>query len=96
MPVAEPVVEEEEEVAEVAQAGPEVSVASPQLHGVGKPSPSLNASALKPPATAVRRPVGKGNVLKKLKKFYQQNQVAIVVCAVIALILLILIAASFY
>ncbi|GAX75436.1 hypothetical protein CEUSTIGMA_g2880.t1 [Chlamydomonas eustigma] len=87
---------EEEEVAEVTQGGSEVTAVSAHHHGVGKPSPSLNASALKPPATAVRRPVGKGNLLKKLKKVYQQNQVVIAVCAVIALILFILIAASFY
>ena len=80
------------EAEEAAAAASEDSSA----RAYGKPSPSLNASALKPAATAIKRPAGKGSLLKKLKKFYQQYETAIVVAAVILLIIFILLIASLY
>ena len=83
----------EAEAAEVAAAA---SGSKEAVSYYGKPSPSLNASALKPAAAAVKRPAGKGSLLKKLKKFYLQNQTVIVVAAVALLILFILLFASLY
>lgn len=51
--------------------------------------------ALKP-GVAAKRPASKANVLRKLKKFYQNNSTVILLAAVFALIVGILILASFY
>ena len=81
---------------EAAEAAAEASGSKEAVAYYGKPSPSLNASALKPAAAAIKRPAGKGNLLKKLKKFYHQNETTIVIATVALLILFILLFASLY
>lgn len=85
--------EAEEETVTVSER----AVAAP----ASRDAPSSSKAAVSAPGPkllgpAAKRPAGKAGLLRKLKKFYQANQVAIVVAAFVALILFILIIASFY